>query len=274
MQRLVTDADQRLESVLGSPGPVLLCLDYDGVLAPIVDDPAQAVIHPRARDVLLSVATLVHDIAVVTGRPARQAVGLGRLDELAADLAGRGCSLQVRGQYGAQRWTSAEGVVSAPVPAGLAGLEGELPILLSSAGATTAIVEHKGLALAVHTRRMDDPAGALDRIRAVLQPAAERWGLIAEPGRYVLEFRASGHDKGTAVRELVAELAPAAVVFIGDDLGDIPAFEAVAELRRGGLAGLLVCSASDEEGALLELADIAVAGPDGVMELLAALSRP
>jgi trehalose 6-phosphate phosphatase len=229
------------------------------------------VIHPRAHEVLISVASRIRDIAVVTGRPARQAVGLGRLDELAADLAAKGCSLQVRGQYGAQRWSSEEGVASAPAPPGLGGIEGELPGLLAAADAITAIPEHKGLALAVHTRRMDDPAGALERIREVLEPAAERWGLVLEPGRFVLEVRAPGHDKGRTVRDLVTSLGPSTVVYIGDDLGDIPAFEAVAALRAEGMSGLLVCSASDEEPALLELADVAVPGPDGVMDLLAEL---
>jgi trehalose 6-phosphate phosphatase len=268
MDRLAADADQRLESVLVCDGPVLLCLDYDGVLAPIVADPAQAVIHPRAAEVLGAAAPRLRDVAVVTGRPARQAVGLGRLDEIAADLAARGCSLQVRGQYGAQRWSPGEGVVSAPVPPGLAGIEGEMPGLLAAAGAATAIVEHKGLALAVHTRRMDQPERALTRIREVLEPAAARWGLIVEPGRFVVELRAPGHDKGGVVRDLVTSLRPEAVVYVGDDLGDIPAFEAIADLRGEGLAGLLVCSASEEEQALLELADVAVAGPDGVMDLL------
>ena len=133
------------------------------------------------------------------------------------------------------------------------------------------IPEHKGLALAVHTRRMDDPAGALERIREVLAPAAQRWGLVLEPGRFVLEVRAPGHDKGGTVRDLVSALEPSTAVYIGDDLGDIPAFEAVAELRAEGLSGLLVCSASDEEPALLELADVAVPGPDGVMDLLTEL---
>lgn len=268
MHRLVEDADQRISSVVDCGGPLLLCLDYDGVLAPIVPDPAQAAIHHRAADVLRAAAPRIQDIAIVTGRPARQAVGLGRLDELAADLAEHGCSLQVRGQYGAQRWTPAEGVVSPPPPAGLSGLGAELPGLLASAGATTAIVEDKGLALAVHTRTMDDPSEALERIGEVLLPAAKRWGLVAEPGRFVLELRAPGHDKGGAIRELVAELEPAAVVYIGDDLGDIPAFEAVAALRREWLPGLLVCSASEEEQALLDLADLSVPGPDGVMDLI------
>jgi trehalose 6-phosphate phosphatase len=79
-------------------------------------------------------------------------------------------------------------------------------------------------------------------------------------------------DKGLALHTLVDEYDARAVVFIGDDLGDVPAFEAVAELRSRGLPSLLVCSGSDEESTLRDLADVVVAGPDGVMEFLRELT--
>ena len=43
---------------------------------------------------------------------------------------------------------------------------------------------------------------------------------------------------------------------------------AVRALRRGGMVGLLVCSGAEEQQALVELADVVVDGPDGVIELL------
>ena len=55
--------------------------------------------------------------------------------------------------------------------------------------------------------------------------------------------------KGQAVRAFVAEQEAAGIVFGGDDLGDIEAFEAVRALRAEGLPGLVVCSASDEQPA-------------------------
>jgi trehalose 6-phosphate phosphatase len=62
------------------------------------------------------------------------------------------------------------------------------------------------------------------------------------------------------------------VVFGGDDLGDVEAFEAVRSLRAEGLPGLVVCSASTERPDLMRLADVVVDGPQGVVELLTALS--
>ena len=61
-------------------------------------------------------------------------------------------------------------------------------------------------------------------------------------------------------------------MFAGDDLGDIEAFKAVLQLRASGLATLLVCSASAEQRALMDLADVVVDGPEGVLDLLGQFS--
>jgi trehalose 6-phosphate phosphatase len=115
---------------------------------------------------------------------------------------------------------------------------------------------------------MPDPQAALERLTPVLEPVAHRHGLVLEPGRMVVEVRAPGMNKGNAVRTLKRELHADAMMFAGDDLGDVEAFEAVKELRRGGMVGLLVCSGSQEQRALVELADVVVDGPDGVMAFL------
>jgi trehalose 6-phosphate phosphatase len=78
--------------------------------------------------------------------------------------------------------------------------------------------------------------------------------------------------KGLVVERLVAELDAGGFVFVGDDLGDVEAFEAVAALAEEGLPTLLVCSASDEESALVRLSDVLVHGPDGVLDLLRRLT--
>ena len=61
------------------------------------------------------------------------------------------------------------------------------------------------------------------------------------------------------------------VLFVGDDLGDLEAFEAARALRDEGVPTLLVCSGSEEQEALVELSDVVVHGPDGVLGLLPAM---
>ena len=268
------EGSQRYADVVAAGRRAVICLDFDGVLAPIVEDPDAAYIHPDAPELLVRLAAGYRAVAVVTGRPAQQALELGGLEELGGRVSGAGGDLLVLGQYGHERWSASEGRVRSPEPpAGLAALAEELPELLRRAGCADARVERKTLAVAVHTRRLPDPQGALDRLQPLLAEAAERHGLVLEPGRAVLEARAPGVHKGQAVRTLHEELDAAAMLYAGDDLGDVEAFEALAALREEqGLAALLVCSGSEEQQALVDRADLVVPGPDGVMDLLRRLA--
>jgi trehalose 6-phosphate phosphatase len=266
-------AVERWDSVVERLDRCLVCLDFDGTLSRIVDDPSDARIHPDGPEVLAALGARVMGIAIVTGRPARDVIVLGGLELLATRLERSGGWVLVRGQYGAERWDGESGEVESPeaTPA-LDELRDRLPDLLDEAETPDARVEDKGLAVAVHTRRLPDADPAADRLAEALAPVAAELDLALEPGRMVVEVRAPGMDKGAVVRELVEEHRPSAVVFVGDDLGDLPGFAAVEELRSGGIPGLLVCSGSEEQRALVEHSDLVVDGPDGVMTLLRALA--
>ncbi|GAB3024520.1 trehalose 6-phosphate phosphatase [Nocardioides flavus (ex Wang et al. 2016)] len=268
------DARAHYDAVRDVLDGVVVGLDFDGTLSPVVDDPEAARLHPGAPGALLELAEAVRAVAVITGRPARQAIAMGDLDALGDAMLDRGAELFVFGQYGNERWSATEQRIRSPrPPAGLASFERELPQVLRSAGAAEAYVEEKGLAVAVHTRRMDDPAGAFERLVKPIAALAERHRLTIEPGRNVIEVRSGDMHKGQALRAFVAEQEAVGVVFGGDDLGDVEAFEAVRALRADGLPGLVVCSASQEQPDLVRLADVVVDGPPGVVELLGDLAR-
>ena len=252
------------DAVVADPRRALVCSDFDGVLSPIVPDPDTAYASEAAVRALERLGGRVGKVAVITGRVARKAVELGRLEGRVGLE-----NLSVLGLYGAQRWDAATGEFLEPEPPeGIAAVRSELPELLERLGLAGARVEDKRLSIGVHTRELSDPSGALARLREPLADLAQRHGLHVEPGRNVIELRAPGRDKGIALRELIEEVDPGVVVFAGDDLGDVAAFEAVRELRASGrIGGLLVCSGSDEQDALVALADVVVDGPDGVAAL-------
>jgi trehalose 6-phosphate phosphatase len=266
-------AEQRYAALVAVADTAVVGLDFDGTLAPIVDDPASAHIDPDAPGVLIPLAQVVRVVAVITGRPVRQVLALGGLDDVGRRIGEAGGELAVFGQYGSERWRSSrQQVISPPPPPGLAGFARELPLVLREAGAADAFVEDKGLAIAVHTRRLDDPADAFARLAPRLGDLARRHALVLEPGRQVIEARSPGTDKGTVVRDLAEQSRAGGFLFAGDDLGDVDAFEAVADLRDRGLPTLSVCSASEEETALVERADVVVPGPVGVLDLLRRLT--
>lgn len=254
-----------LAALLADPPRALIALDFDGTLAPIVEDPTAARATVAAATAVRKLAGLAGTVAIVTGRPAADAARFAGV----ADVP----EVTVLGHYGRQRWE--RGRLSSPrPPSGLAVARAELPALIAAAGADPGTwIEDKGEALAVHTRRAAEPQAELDRLAGPLTELAGRTGLAVEPGRLVLELRPPGADKGAAIRELVSERTPAAIFFCGDDLGDRPAFDAVRELRADGTPGLLVASGSAETpDEITAGADLVVQGPAGVAELLDGLA--
>jgi trehalose 6-phosphate phosphatase len=253
-----------LDALLTSPRRALVATDFDGTLAPIVTDPRAARPYPGGVPALRRLARAVGTLAVITGRPAAEAVANGGLDAVPG--------LIVLGNYGWERWQNGELTGPDSLPAVQAARQ-VMPDVLSQAGAADGTwVEDKGHALAVHTRRTADPESALRRLRGPLDDLAARLGLAAEPGRMVIELRPPGMDKGVALTGLVAERAADPVMFCGDDLGDLPAFAAVRALRAEGIRGCSVASASAESPAVAAAADLVVEGPEGLVALLAAIA--
>lgn len=252
-----------LNAIRKDPRGAVLGFDFDGTLAPIVDDPAAARAHPRAAQTLARLAPRVGALVIITGRPAAVAVEYGGFEGIDG--------LVILGQYGLERWEAGTLTVPEPPP-GVAEARAKLPEILKASGAPPeTFIEDKGQALAVHTRRCAEPQVAIDRLRSLLDALAERTGLAVEPGRLVIELRPHGMDKGLALRTFLEGRTPSAVLYAGDDLGDLAAFDAVDELRAEGTPGLKVCSGSTEVTALAERADIVVDGPAGLVDLLDAL---
>ncbi|MGV9303983.1 trehalose-phosphatase [Nonomuraea sp. NPDC003727] len=249
-----------IQAIVRDPDGAVIGLDFDGTLAPIVPDPRDARIHPDAPAVLVELGGLVGAVVIVTGRPAATVLEYGPGLEKVPGLV-------VLGHYGFERWEG--GRVSAPPPPpGVMRAKAELPRIVDRVEGVT--IEDKQRAVAVHTRRAPDPAKALELLRDPLAKLAAAHSLVVEPGRMVLELRPPGMDKGHALDLFLAERVARAVLFAGDDLGDLAAFGAV---RASGLPGVTVCSGSAEVTELAERADLVVDGPDGVVALLADLVK-
>ena len=100
---------------------------------------------------------------------------------------------------------------------------------------------------------------------------APSWASRLEPGRAVVEVRASGATRARPSSGC-GRPGPGGGLFVGDDLGDVAGFEAVERFRDAGGPGLLVCSGSEEERELVRAPTSWSPGPQGVVALLAALA--
>jgi trehalose 6-phosphate phosphatase len=261
------EGERGLAAVLADPARAVVAVDFDGTLAPIVERPEDARAADGAVEALVALADAVGRLAIVTGRGAEDVVRLGGLDVVER--------LHVFGHYGLEEWSAGALTSPSPSPA-VEEVRRRLPDLLANAP-DGVHVEDKRHSVVVHTRPAADPGGALATLTPRLQSLADETGLETVPGRFVVELRPPGVDKGAAVRRIVSTYDARSAVYVGDDLGDLAAFAAIESLRNsGGVPGLKVASVDpsldDSPRELAERADLVLAGPDAVVEWLTALA--
>lgn len=244
-----------LRPFVEQPERSVAIVDFDGTLAPIVDDPASARLLPAAADALARLAARLGRVAVVSGRP---------VEFLRAAIPVPGLTLV--GQYGVERLEGGQIVVD-PAAAAHAGAVSAAAAEAEAALPGLVVERKRGVAVTLHWRRAPELE---EQARALGGRLAARHGLALQPGRLALELRPPvGVDKGTAA-EALADGAAAALM-AGDDSGDVAAFSAFDRLVEGGRLGhaLRVAVRSPEApAALLERADYQVDGPPGLAALL------
>jgi trehalose 6-phosphate phosphatase len=127
------------------------------------------------------------------------------------------------------------------------------------------VVETKGLSLTLHYRTRPELAGPVQQWAS---QQAVRSGLVYRPARMSVELHPPiKSDKGTTV-EAISEGA-SAVCFLGDDVGDLPAYDALDRLAARGVHTLRVAVVSDEgPDDLARRADIVLDGPLATVGLL------
>ena len=248
-----------LAPLRADPRQACLLCDCDGTLAPIVDDPAAAAPLPASVRALHDLAGRLGRVAVVSGRPAawlHEAFGNGLvlsglygLERVEADGGGRVDELPE-----AEPWRSVVAEVAEKA-------EAEAP--------EGVIVERKGLSVTLHHRTAP---GAKPWVEEFAAEQARSTGLDPARGKASIELRPPlPFDKGTAVRLLVDDFT--VVAYVGDDTGDLPAFAVLDELAADGIATVKVVVASGElDEDVRAAADVIVASPDEVAELLSGLA--
>jgi trehalose 6-phosphate phosphatase len=139
---------------------------------------------------------------------------------------------------------------------------------------TGIVLEEKGVLLNLHYRNAPERDVARATIEEVAVRLAGEHGLSIHPGRMSVELRPPVEfTKATVVRDVAARDALEAAAFFGDDLVDLPGFDALDELAEAGVATLRVGVDSEETPReLLDRADLIVQGPAGVVELLGKLT--
>ena len=198
---------------------LLVALDFDGTLAPLVDRPEDARATPRSRAAIerLAVADDTR-VAIVSGR------ALASLDDVASPPEGTLLS----GSHGVELQLDGEGVTIDLRDSELAKLK-RLSDLLEEVAATEegAWIERKPAGLALHTRRLSSSAGTALQHAARQRVEREIKDITVRSGKSVLEFAVRASDKGESLTRLRQHVAATALIYVGDDVTDEDAFAAL-----------------------------------------------
>ncbi|WP_235538664.1 trehalose-phosphatase [Sphingomonas sp. Root710] len=202
-----------------------LFLDFDGTLVDIAMRPEAVIVEPGLTALLRELARSFEGrLAIVSGR------SLAQLDSLLGPIAGQ---IAISASHGIEHRTDGH-LVQPDRPASLDVVAEAFHC--AAASHAGALVEEKSLGVALHYRS----APGLRRLAPIIASGlATALGLTLQMGKSVVEVRAPGGNKGSAVRRYMdsGDMRGSRPIFIGDDLTDEAGFKAAREL--GGL-GILV----------------------------------
>ena len=176
-----------------------------------------------------------------------------------------------KGNHGLETWRGGELEIREEAREHVLGVHATAERLRLELGVSGLIVEDKGVSASAHYRLSPDPEQAREAILNALARMDEAQGMLITEGKLVVEVRPPVKvDKGTSLRELVAEYGLRGVICLGDDSTDVDAFRALHALASEGVcAGLaLGVLGRNTPAALEQEADILLSGVAEVEDLL------
>jgi trehalose-phosphatase len=196
-----------LTEVARTPRLLIAC-DYDGTLAPIVDDPALALPLPEAVTALRALAELPStEAAVISGRELRDLAVMSRLP----------AEVHLVGSHGSEFDVG----FASELPAAVRDLYHRLLAVLAkiAASAEDVLLEVKPAGIAVHTRKATE-AVAAQVLREVLGGPGRWKGVHVTEGNAVIDLTLVPTDKGQALDLLRKRFGTTAAVYLGDGISD------------------------------------------------------
>ncbi len=234
--------------------------DLDGTLSKIAPTPAEAVVTPEMRAVLQGIVDKYAVVGIVSGRDSTEARRILALDNVI-----------YIGNHGLE-WLEDGKQFYAPEAFNFFGLAGnlaaELSVIFDKSGY---IVERKKLGVAVHYRQVEDKELAKGRIKEAVEPMVAKYPLKQSEGRYVIELKPDlPVNKGDAITVIALRTGIERAMYLGDDVTDIDAFQALGRLReQGRLQTVSIAIASNESAPdVMHEADYVIQSVDAAEELL------
>lgn len=252
-------ADRLFRLVLDNP-PSGILTDIDGTISRIAPHPDEALVEPDARTALARLTKRVAVVGAVSGRSAGDALKLVGLN-----------SLVYSGNHGMEIWRDGQ-LEQSPLALRYAPRITEALARFEEINRDGELyLENKGLTASIHFRGASNPEATAERILPVIERLAVEYDLVVTHGRMVFELRPPVElSKGTSVLELMSQYRLESVIYLGDDVTDVDAFDALRSRRAelGGHTYGIGVKGESTPIAVAERADALVSGVEGVIELL------
>ncbi len=239
---------ERIRQLSRVPNLMVAC-DYDGTIAPLVDDPSQAA---PIRDAVAAMRSLAEqantNVTVVSGRSLRDLALLSRLPE----------EIRLVGSHGSEFDL---GFASQLEPELVKRRQIITEEVRELGDRYSALIEEKPTGVTFHLRGMSEETKEAARHDLIMGPAGHDW-IFARNGHDIIEFSVIDTNKGTALETIRHQVGASAVIFFGDDLTDEDGFRTL----RGPDVGVKVGDGPTQ-------AQFRVPDTDTVARLLALLAE-
>jgi trehalose 6-phosphate phosphatase len=200
--------------------------DIDGTISKIVLDPDKAVISQIMKNTLEKLVNKFQLVGVITGRNVKNAKEMLEVD-----------GLLYIGSHGLEYLKNDKSYIEPEV-------EKYLPLIEKVAhdiqteelsNIKNILFQEKGICLSVHYRNCEDPEGTHRKILDALNELEGLENFKITEGRKVVEVRTKiGYNKGTILEKIVFENEIEKIIYLGDDVTDVDAFNKLKELKKDG----------------------------------------
>jgi len=236
--------------------PFGLVTDVDGTISWIAPTPDEAVVSPMCRRYLTALIDKIDLVSVISGRSLNEVMGMVGIE-----------GLVYVGNHGLQMW-------SRGVPEMWPGSEQYIDTITTAVNAIKSManteglfIENKGLTASIHYRNSPNTEAARSMILAAAESLTKAYNLQVTEGRMVVEMRPNiDVNKGTALKSLIHKYSLSGVIYLGDDVTDVDAFEALHDSGVNGIA--IGVSSNEAPPQLYDKADFVIHGVSEVERFL------
>ena len=211
--------------------------DIDGTISEIGSTHNKLMITPNRKAVLTKLTENFHLVGVITGRDAIDASNILQLNKMV-----------YIGNHGLQKYINGQIFISPEIEECIPLIQNVTKILKNKLNSLKGIsFDYKKLSVTVHYRQSKEPLEVKRKILSIITDMNLSSLIKIIEGRKLIEIRPKiGHDKGSVLDEIIENRNIKKIIYLGDDINDVNAFDTLKKVKENGIQSASICVDSDE----------------------------